>query len=99
MSPFDVTRPQCVKYQEILNLFDVLVLLSECSGWTSSITLAAADGEVLFVHVLVKTNIGRSDNPDGKVYGANMGPIWGQHDPGGPNDGPINFAIWEAFQF
>ena len=23
-------------------------------------------------------------NPDRKVYGANMGPIWGRQDPGGP---------------
>ena len=34
--------------------------------------------------------------PDSKVYGANMGPIWGRHDPGGPHVGPMNFAIWGA---
>ena len=32
--------------------------------------------------------------PDSKVYGANMGPIWGQQDPGGPHVGPTNFVIW-----
>ena len=32
--------------------------------------------------------------PDSKVHGANMGPIWGQQDPGGPRVGPMNFAIW-----
>ena len=32
--------------------------------------------------------------PDWKVYGANMGPIWGRQDPGGPHFGPMNFAIW-----
>ena len=32
--------------------------------------------------------------PDSKVHGANMGPIWGRQDPGGPHDGPMNFAIW-----
>ena len=31
---------------------------------------------------------------DSKVYGANMGPIWGQQDPGEPHAGPMNFAIW-----
>ena len=31
---------------------------------------------------------------DSKVYGANMGPTWGRHDPGGPHVGPMNFAIW-----
>ena len=24
-----------------------------------------------------------------------MGPIWGRQDPGGPHDGPMNYAIWE----
>ena len=32
--------------------------------------------------------------PDGKVLGANMGSIWGRQDPGGPHDGPMNFAVW-----
>ena len=35
-------------------------------------------------------------NPDSKVHGANMGPIWGRQDPGGPSVGPMNFAIWDA---
>ena len=25
-----------------------------------------------------------------------MGPIWGPQDPGGPNAGPMNVAIWEG---
>ena len=29
--------------------------------------------------------------PDSKVHGANMGPIWGQQDPGGPHVGPMKF--------
>ena len=32
--------------------------------------------------------------PESKVHGANMGPIWGRQDPGGPRVGPMNFAIW-----
>ena len=32
--------------------------------------------------------------PDIKVHGANMGPIWGRQDPGGPHVGPMNLAIW-----
>ena len=32
--------------------------------------------------------------PDSKVHGADMGPIWGRQDPGGPHVGPMNFAIW-----
>ena len=31
--------------------------------------------------------------PDSKFHWANMGPIWGRHDPGGPHVGPMNFAI------
>ena len=34
-------------------------------------------------------------NPDSKVHGANMGPIWGRQDPSGPHIGPMDFAIWE----
>ena len=34
-------------------------------------------------------------NPDSKVPGANMGPIWGRQDPDGPHVGPRKFAIWE----
>ena len=33
---------------------------------------------------------------DSKVHGANMGPIWGRQDPGGPHVGPMNFAIWDG---
>ena len=32
--------------------------------------------------------------PNNKVHGANMGPIWGRQDPGGPHVGPMNVAIW-----
>ena len=32
--------------------------------------------------------------PDNKVHGANMGPIWGRQDPGGPHVCRMNFAIW-----
>ena len=34
--------------------------------------------------------------PDSKAHGANMGPIWGQQDPGGPNVGSTNFAYWDV---
>ena len=35
--------------------------------------------------------------PDSKVHGANMGPIWGWQDPGGPHVGPMNLASWVPF--
>ena len=34
-----------------------------------------------------------SSNADSKVYVANMGPIWGQQNPGGPHVGQRNLAI------
>ena len=37
------------------------------------------------------------NTPDSNVHGANMGPIWGRQDPGGPHVGPMNFAIWDRF--
>ena len=27
--------------------------------------------------------------------GANMGPIWGWQNPGGPHVGPMNIPIWD----
>ena len=43
---------------------------------------------------MVLLNVGTfSVDPDMKVHGANMGPIWGRQDPGGPHVGPTNFAI------
>ena len=35
--------------------------------------------------------------PDNKAHGANMGPIWGRHDPGGPHVVPMNLAIWARY--
>ena len=36
--------------------------------------------------------------PDNKIHGANMGPIWGRQDRGGPHVGPVNLAIWGALK-
>ena len=44
--------------------------------------------------VIVPTHANEHTDPDSKVHGANMGPIWGGQDPGGPHVGPMNFAIW-----
>ena len=34
---------------------------------------------------------------ESKVHGADMGPIWGRQDPGGPHVGPMNLAIWASY--
>ena len=52
------------------------------------------DYDPAFVQIMTWHRPG--DNPDSKVHGANMGPIWDRQDPGGPHVGPMNFAIWEA---
>ena len=36
-------------------------------------------------------------HPDSKVHGANMRPIWGRQDPGGPHVDLMNLAIWDKF--
>ena len=38
------------------------------------------------------------EHPDSKIHRANMGPIWGRQDPGGPHVGPMNFAIWASIR-
>ena len=38
-------------------------------------------------------------HPNSKVDGANMGPIWGWQDPGGPHVGPMKFAIWALISY
>ena len=35
-----------------------------------------------------------NSHPDSMVHGANMRPIWGRQDPGGPHVDPKSFAIW-----
>ena len=32
--------------------------------------------------------------PNSNFHGANMGPIWGRQDPGGPHVVLMNLAIW-----
>ena len=56
------------------------------------ITHEAIDGEIALGS---KGSV--QHNPDNKVNGTNMGPIWGRQDPGGPHVGPMNFAIWEDY--
>ena len=48
----------------------------------------------LFTELFTQRPSGNENYSDSKVNGANMGPIWGRQDPGGPHVGPMNFAIW-----
>ena len=57
-------------------------------SWTANLSCSSKD----FVDKC--RNPGGATFPDSKVHGANMGPIWGRQDPGGPHVGPMNFVIW-----
>ena len=46
--------------------------------------------------IMLKQNK-RENIPDSKIHGANMEPIWGWQDPGGPHVGPMKFVIWVWF--
>ena len=48
--------------------------------------------------IRVQLQISEKTYPDSKVYGANVGPIWGRQDPGGRHVGPMNLAIWVSLE-
>ena len=60
-------------------------------------TLWHSDDQLIYT-IRTMYQLGTADPfPDSKVHGANMGPIWGRQDPGGPHVGTMNFAIWVYF--
>ena len=58
----------------------------------------SCEGKVygVFCEFIVWSALPVHSNPDSKVHGANMGPIWDRQGPGGPHVSPMNFAIWEV---
>ena len=68
--------------------------------WTDAEIWLIGPSETDFNEILIKNHtssfkkIYLKMSPDSKVHGANMGPICGRQDPGGPQVGPMNFAIW-----
>ena len=84
------------------------IWLMHCGICQMGLSIADAEPSCSFLHKLhnrmryavlhsrkwdvTKTHLG--SYPDCKAHGANMGPIWGRQDPGGPHVGPMNFAIW-----
>ena len=63
-----------------------IISMGQCDRDITPIRLATPTWDVI--------NYPCHNLPDSKVHGANMGPIWGRQDPGGPHVGPMNFAIW-----
>ena len=70
-----------------LILRNVMFLLKQLGMHQSLLHVVVTDALLVLKH-----------HPDSKVPGANMGPIWGRQDPGGPHVGPMNFAIWACLQ-
>ena len=69
--------------------------------WTDAVILLIGPSETNFNEILISKLIIHFHlkmylkmSPDSKVLGVNMGSIWGRQNPGGPQVGPMNFAIW-----
>ena len=103
-TPYLAPRAADASTLRILEKFD-LILTQLCCRWNP-----VQDGQqhaVIFTTFIMIVNIiggnvletwgawTPNSHPDSKVHGANMGPIWGPQDPGGPHVGPMNFAIWD----
>ena len=74
-----------------------------------SITFKIKLSAIIYAHVVIASEGCKCDHnslvlkvihwppvkhcPDNKMRGANMGPTWGRHDPGGPHAGPIKLDI------
>ena len=64
---------------------------------TSSLLLQQAISLMVYLPDTTPCGVNTEPIPDSKVYGANMGPIWGRQDPVGPHVGPLDFTIWGCF--
>ena len=85
------TRFPSQKMQNSHVFFDVNLMKMLKNSWVAS-DLRCYDTECIQVEMTISR--GNVEYPDRKVHGANMGPIWGRQDPGGPHVDPMNFAIW-----
>ena len=88
-------RPFCLGLN--VQSHDALWLWSYVRSWQSSrrfLELPTLKRNCYFDKTFLTDYIVSCQHPDNKVHGANMGPIWGRQDPGGPHVGPMNFAIW-----
>ena len=64
-------------------------------GWQSEATLEQDSASVIIHFRLTEGGM----IPDSKMHRANLGPILGRQDPGGPYIGPMKFAIWDHLIF
>ena len=61
-----------------------------------NVNLTTTTTTLMMIRVMIADDDHTGGNPDSKVHGANMGPIWVLSAPGGPHVGLMNLAIWEG---
>ena len=67
-------------------------LLVTCSHFSLTATPIGQCSYVTVLFLFIEDAVMELSDPDSKVHGTNMGPIWGRQDPGGLHVGPMNFA-------
>ena len=75
----------------------------DCKSFSSTSHFVGSDSILMSLSVSYKDYCisfvcTQGSTHNSKFHGANMGPIWGRQDPGGPHVGPMNFAIWDGIQ-
>ena len=81
-----------MKPSAFLNFSEILIEIQTFSVKKMHFKISSANSGHFLQGIWVDTF--ECTYPDSKFHGANMGPIWGWQDPGGPHVGPMNFAIW-----
>ena len=87
VNKYDTNVFQVYSTEEVI-LFGFPMSPASCGPTVVNLMLPVRDGNQRRYHL--------ETIPDSKAPGANMGPIWGRQDPGGPHVGPMNFAIWDS---
>ena len=75
-----------VMYTLLVDLHNLFTNILQCSF----ASLAVRQHDCPSSTELARKGWAKNHNPDSKVHGANMGPIWGQQDP----DGPLFLYFW-----
>ena len=98
---------ECKEFVNIFYSYTIYIYICICLPYFCHLTYNVVrcltalshttDVRILQIFLLYQGPMDTWTLPDNKVHGANMGPIWGRQDPGGPHVSPMNFAIWAVF--
>ena len=80
---------KCYTHMNFLRSF-YCVTVDDASFWWCSRERVVCIAEVKWFSRIHLTNVNTA------LIARFMGSTWGRQDPGGPHDGPMNFAIWEG---